>query len=105
MSVNLSLKQEFRFGKISEEAYRESMTERNQAWAALTPLQQWASLDSRLGVGVGAKRQRAKLTTLIAKQSEPVTTVPYVPATNVSSGTTSVAKDTPKKKFKKGNKS
>lgn len=34
---------------------------RNEAWAGLTPHQKLASLDARLGKGVGAKRQRALL--------------------------------------------
>lgn len=34
---------------------------RNDAWRSLTPAQQIASLDGRLGKGRGAKRQRAKL--------------------------------------------
>ncbi len=35
------------------------------AWRELTPVQQLASLDARLGKGVGAKRQRAKLDAII----------------------------------------
>lgn len=35
--------------------------ERNQAWRALSPEKQLQSLDERLGVGIGAKRQRTKL--------------------------------------------
>lgn len=34
---------------------------RNTAWRGLTAAQQLASLDGRLGVGVGAARQRRKL--------------------------------------------
>jgi len=34
---------------------------RNAEWAALTPTQKIASLDARLGKGVGARRQRKKL--------------------------------------------
>ena len=34
---------------------------RNTAWRALSFVAQVASLDSRLGVGIGAVRQRAKL--------------------------------------------
>ena len=34
---------------------------RNERWAQLTPEQQLASLDSRLGKGIGAKKQRAKI--------------------------------------------
>jgi len=34
---------------------------RNEAWAQLTPEQQIADLDRRLGKGVGAKKQRARI--------------------------------------------
>ncbi len=34
---------------------------RNTEWQALTPAQQLAELDRRLGPGVGARRQRGKL--------------------------------------------
>ena len=35
--------------------------ERNNRWAQLTPEQQLASLDERLGKGIGAKKQRARI--------------------------------------------
>ena len=35
--------------------------ERNKYWAQLTPEQQLADLDSRLGKGIGAKKQRARI--------------------------------------------
>ena len=35
--------------------------ERNEAWAQLTPEQQIADLDRRLGKDVGAKKQRARI--------------------------------------------
>ena len=35
--------------------------ERNEAWAKLTYEQQLADLDRRLGKGVGAKKQRARI--------------------------------------------
>ena len=35
--------------------------ERNNFWASLTPQQQLESLDTRLGKGIGAKKQRAKI--------------------------------------------
>ena len=35
--------------------------ERNEAWAQLTPEQQLIELNKRLGEGVGAKKQRAKI--------------------------------------------
>ena len=34
---------------------------RNETWAKLTPEQQLESLDNRLGEGIGAKKQRAKI--------------------------------------------
>ena len=34
---------------------------RNEAWAKLTSEQQLASLDERLGKGIGAKKQRARI--------------------------------------------
>lgn len=40
---------------------REAGEERNAEWRKLTPAQQLANLDRRLGKGVGAKRQRTKL--------------------------------------------
>ena len=35
--------------------------ERNKAWAQLTPKQQLEDLDRRLGKGVGAKKQSARI--------------------------------------------
>ena len=35
--------------------------ERNEYWAQLTPEQQLNSLDERLGKGIGAKKQRARI--------------------------------------------
>jgi hypothetical protein len=40
---------------------RKEATERNEAWAELSPAKQLAELDRRLGRGVGAVRQRARL--------------------------------------------
>lgn len=49
--------------------YRQTeATARNEAWSKLSIAQQLQSLDSRLGAGVGARRQRARL---LAKQSGP----------------------------------
>lgn len=44
-------------------------TERNAAWSDLTPKQQLASLDARLGKGVGAKKQRARIVNRIVAES------------------------------------
>jgi hypothetical protein len=35
--------------------------ERNELWRKLTPEQQLKELDLRLGIGIGATRQRAKI--------------------------------------------
>lgn len=40
-------------------------------WQTLTPMEQMRDLDRRLGVGVGAKRQRAKLSLRIARMESP----------------------------------
>lgn len=39
--------------------------ERQEAWCALTPSQQLVALDVRLGTGVGASKQRARLAALL----------------------------------------
>lgn len=46
---------------IRKDIRREQGEKRNAAWRKLTPVQKIESLDNRLGKGVGAKRQRAKL--------------------------------------------
>lgn len=66
------------------------------AWRALTPTQQLASLDARLGPGVGAKRQRLKLSAII----NPVTPTPAPEA--VFAVNVELANVPKKKKFKKG---
>ena len=40
---------------------RQEAIERKKAWAQLTPEQQLEDLDRRLGKGVGAKKQRARI--------------------------------------------
>jgi hypothetical protein len=46
--------------KTAAERYEEGV-ERLEHWRSLTPAEQRKDLDRRLGAGVGAKRQRAKL--------------------------------------------
>lgn len=46
---------------ITKEQRRVEGEERNAEWRTLSPAQQLSYLDSMLGNGVGAKRQRAKL--------------------------------------------
>ena len=45
---------------------REACEKRNAEWRELTPAQQLAELDARLGKGIGAARQRAKLNAILA---------------------------------------
>jgi hypothetical protein len=46
----------------SKNLKREQGESRNAAWRVLSPAEQLAALDQRLGKNVGAARQRAKLT-------------------------------------------
>lgn len=48
-----------------KELRRKEALERQQRWESLTPAQQLEELDKRLGKGVGAKKQRARLERLI----------------------------------------
>lgn len=48
---------------------QEAAVKRVLAWQEMTPMAQLAELDQRLGVGVGAKRQRAVLAARIEKMS------------------------------------
>lgn len=43
--------------------------ERQVVWSALTPLEQLATLDRRLGNGVGAKKQRSRLRLKVAQSA------------------------------------
>jgi hypothetical protein len=54
--------------KSHEQKVKEGI-ERNAFWQSLTPAEQMRNLDSRLGKGIGAVRQRA----MIAKRMEAVT--------------------------------
>lgn len=51
----------------SKEIKRSEANERKTAWAALSSKEQLEILDRRLGAGVGAKRQRARLQAVIAQ--------------------------------------
>lgn len=94
LSVNLSLTQSYRFGKMSRDEYLAELAERNADWAKLTPTEQLVALDRRLGVGVGAKRQRTKL-------AAPVVEKPKADALSLEAEAAVAPK---KKKFKKGKK-
>lgn len=54
----------------AEDKKREAL-ERAQTWAALSPAKQLAALDARLGKGVGAQKQRARLQALIDNPPRP----------------------------------
>lgn len=47
---------------------REEAQERNERYRRLTPQQKIAALDARLGKGVGAAKQRARLQELLKEQ-------------------------------------
>lgn len=49
--------------------HREAL-ERAEAWQQLTPKEQLASLDARLGKGQGATRQRAKIAKRLLEQKK-----------------------------------
>ena len=46
---------------FNKELRKKEAAERNARWSSLTPSEKLASLDSRLGTGVGATRQRKLL--------------------------------------------
>jgi hypothetical protein len=52
----------------NESLKKREAVERNNAWNSLTPQQQLADLDRRLGVGIGAAKQRAKIQSRINAQ-------------------------------------
>jgi len=52
--------------RTAKDARRIEAFERNKQWAKLTPKQQLAELDKRFGVGVGCKKQRARLAAAIS---------------------------------------
>ena len=45
----------------NKETRKKEAIERNARWSSLTPSQKLAELDSRLGKGIGASRQRKTL--------------------------------------------
>lgn len=55
---------------VNSETIRKELEERLANWRAKTPEEQLAALDVRLGKGVGAKRQRARLEALITASRE-----------------------------------
>jgi hypothetical protein len=70
------LRQQFVRGFISQETYRTEIADRNAEWSRLSPTEQLASLDRRLGVGIGARRQRVKLAALLTNPTQTATLLP-----------------------------
>lgn len=58
-----------RHNPVNIEVRREEAVERQAAWSALSPREKLAALDRRLGEGVGARKQRALLTTSLRIQT------------------------------------
>lgn len=73
----------------------EEAKERQEAWAKLGPKGQLAMLDTRLGKGVGAQAQRARLQSLIDNppRAKKATTVEAAPAPEQGTGERLKAKD------------
>lgn len=59
-------------GKLEK---REEAENRTADWRRLTPEEQITSLDTRLGKGIGAKKQRARIIKEIANKEEPETPI------------------------------
>ena len=51
----------FKLNILNIMSKKQEAFDRNKAWAQLTPEQQLEDLDRRLGKGVGAKKQRARI--------------------------------------------
>ncbi len=51
---------------------REEATARNEAWAGLSLKDKLAALDARLGKGVGATKQRARILAMMEAPKKPV---------------------------------
>jgi len=61
------MKPEFKLSRLrNKRARQEDAIEREAARAELTPKQQIARLDKRLGVGEGAEKERARLEAMIS---------------------------------------
>lgn len=95
-SENYSLRQQARFGYITLEVYHAELSDRNAAWSRLSPIEQLAALDRRLGKGIGAKRQRAIIAARLTAPVKPATLPPN--GGKAGNGLT----DTPHSKKKKG---
>jgi hypothetical protein len=54
--------------KANKEALKAQAAEREAAWRALSPKEQLAVIDRRLGVGQGAKKQRARIAKALAEE-------------------------------------
>lgn len=54
-------------GQARKEQRVKDAAERSKAWRSLKPAQQLKELDNRLGVGMGASKQRAKIAKLLKK--------------------------------------
>ena len=62
----------------TKDARRERAEKRNEDWCKLSPQKQLADLDARLGKGVGAAKQRAKLQAKIESLPQKKTKVEQV---------------------------
>jgi len=58
-----------RYTKEIQKGRRAAAEKRQATWAALSPKEQLADLDRRLGAGVGAVKQRARLAKKIGVKS------------------------------------
>ena len=52
--------------QVKADARKKIADENNEKWNSLTPVQQLAAIDQRLGKGIGATKQRAKIAKVIA---------------------------------------
>jgi hypothetical protein len=56
--------------KNTKDTKRKEAEQRNMLWSSLSPQTKLEELDRRLGVGVGAKKQRQKLAILIEEATK-----------------------------------